>query len=180
MTTDMICGIIELPQERKIIMKAIVYESNTGFTERYAKILSEKTGVPAYSLSQAKKQVEKGEEIVFLGWVFANKISGFDKARKRWNVAAVGAVGMNPCSDQNTQIVRDANKPECPLFYMWGGLDNSKLKGLNKMMLGMVRDSLIKENKPEYADAIKVFREGGDFVSEEYLEEFIAFMLMKM
>ncbi len=161
-------------------MKAIVYVSDTGFTERYAKILSEKTGVPAYPLKEAKKQVAKGEEIVFLGWVFANKIQGFDKARKLWNIAAVGAVGMNPLSDKNTEIVRDANKPECPLFYMWGGLDNSKLKGMNKFMLGLVRDSLEKENKPEYADAIKVFREGGDFVSEEYLQELIAFMLMKL
>lgn len=160
-------------------MTAIIYESNTGFTERYAKILSDKTGVPAYSLSAAKKQVAKGEEVVFLGWVFANKISGFDKARKLWNVAAVGAVGMNPRSEENTKIVTEANKPECPLFYMWGGLDNSKLKGINKLMLGIVRDSLIKENKPEYADAIRVFKEGGDFVSEEYLAELITFMLMK-
>ncbi len=161
-------------------MTAIIYESNTGFTERYAKILSDKTGVPAYALADAKKQVAKGEEVVFLGWVFANKIQGFDKARKLWNVAAAGAVGMNPRSEENTKIVREANKAECPLFYMWGGLDNSKLKGINKMMLGIVRDSLIKENKPEYADAIKVFKEGGDFVSEEYLEELIAFMLMKL
>lgn len=170
----------QISHERKIIMKAIVYESNTGFTERYAKILSEKTGVPAYPLAEAKKQVAKGEEIVFLGWVFANKIQGLEKAKKLWNVAAAGAVGMNPRSDENTKIVREANKLEIPLFYMWGGLDNSKLKGINKMMLGLVRDSLIKENKPEYADAIKVFKEGGDFVSEEYLQELIAFMLMKI
>ncbi len=161
-------------------MTAIVYESETGFTEHYAKLLSEKTGVPAYRLKEAKKSVPKGEEVVFLGWVFANKISGYDKARKLWNVAAVGAVGMNPRSEENTKILRETNKPECPLCYMWGGLDNSKLKGINKMMLGLVRDSLIKENKPEYADAIEVFRNGGDFVSEEYLEELIALVLMKL
>ncbi len=161
-------------------MKAIIYQSETGFTERYAKILSEKTGVAAYPLSEAKKKVAKGEEIVFLGWVFANKISGFDKARKLWNVAAVAAVGMNPRTEANTRIVKEANKPECPMYYLWGGLDNSKLKGINKMMLGLVRDSLIKENKPEYADAIKVFKNGGDFVAEEYLDELLAFMLMKL
>ncbi|MBQ8170992.1 MAG: flavodoxin domain-containing protein [Oscillospiraceae bacterium] len=161
-------------------MTAIVYESNTGFTERYAKILSEKTGVPVYPLNEAKKKIPKGEDIVFLGWVFANKIKGLDKAVKLWKISAVGAVGMNPRSDKNTEILREANKPECPLFYMWGGLDNSKLKGMNKFMLNLVRDSLEKENKPEYADAIKVFREGGDFVSEEYLQELVAFILMKM
>ena len=161
-------------------MKAIVYESNTGFTERYAKTLSEKTGIPAYTLKEAKKAVPKDSEIVFLGWVFANKIQGYDKAKKQWKIEALAAVGMNPPSDKNTEIVKDANKPECPMFYLPGGLDNSKLGGMHKMMLSMVRKSLEKENKPEYADVIKMFNEGGDFFSEEYLEGMLAFMLMKI
>ncbi len=160
-------------------MKAIIYESNTGFTERYAKTLSEKTGVPAYTLKEAKKAVPKDSEVVFLGWVFANKIQGFDKAKKQWRVEALAAVGMNPLSDKNTEIVKDANKPECPMFYLPGGLNNDKLGGMHKMMLSMVRKSLEKENKPEYADVIKMFNEGGDFFSEEYLEGLLALMLMK-
>ncbi len=160
-------------------MKAIVYESNTGFTERYAKAISEKTGISAYTFNEAKKRVEKGSEIVYLGWVFANKIQGFDKAKKQWRVEALAAVGMNPPSDKNNEIVKDANKPECPMFYLPGGLDNSKLGGMHKMMLSMVRKSLEKENKPEYADAIKMFKEGGDFFSEEYLEGLLALILMK-
>lgn len=161
-------------------MKAIIYESNTGFTERYAKLLSSKLDIPAYTIAQGKKAVEKGAEVIFMGWVFANKINGLDKAKKQWSVIAAAAVGMNPKTDENTEIVRKANKLEIPLFYLWGGLDNTKLKGINKMMLGMVRDSLIKENKPEYADAIEVFKNGGDFVSEENLTELVAYALTKM
>lgn len=160
-------------------MTAIVYESNTGFTERYARTLSEKTGVPAYTLKEAKKAVVKDSEVVFLGWVFANKIQGFDKAKKQWRVEALAAVGMNPLSDKNTEIVKEANKPDCPMFYLPGGLDNSKLGGMHKMMLSMVRKSLEKENKPEYADVIRMFNEGGDFFSEEYLEGLLALMLLK-
>ncbi len=155
----------------------IVYESNTGFTERYAKALAEKTGVEALPLDKAKKSVAKGSEVVFLGWVFANKISGLDKARKLWTVKALGAVGMNPPSEKNTEIVREANKAECPLFYLAGGLDNAKLKGMHKMMLAMVRKSLEQENKPEYKDAIEMFRNGGDWFSEEYLTGLVTFML---
>lgn len=158
-------------------MKAIIYESNTGFTERYARMLSEKTGLPAYTVAEGKKQVEKGADIIFMGWVFANKISGLAKAEKLWNIRAAAAVGMNPYTEKNNEIVRTANKLDKPFFYLWGGLDNNKLKGINKMMLGMVRDSLIRENKPEYADAIKVFKEGGDFVSEENLSDLIVFTL---
>ena len=34
-------------------MKAIVYTSQTGHTQRYAQMLAERTGVPAYSLKEA-------------------------------------------------------------------------------------------------------------------------------
>ncbi|MBE6901239.1 MAG: flavodoxin domain-containing protein [Ruminococcaceae bacterium] len=158
----------------------IVYESNTGFTERYAKTLSEKTGIEALPLKSAKKAVPKGNDVVFLGWVFANKINGLDKARKLWNVIALAAVGMNPPTEQNNKALMDANKPECPFFYLAGGLDNSKLKGMHKMMLNMVRQSLEKENKPEYKDAIEMFKNGGDWFSEEYLSDLITLILAKL
>ncbi|MGN0688503.1 MAG: hypothetical protein ACI4KA_10390 [Oscillospiraceae bacterium] len=158
----------------------IVYESNTGFAERYAKTLAAKTGLQALPLSKAKGSVAKGSDIVFIGWVFANTISGLDKARKLWNITALAAVGMNPLSEKNTEILKEANKPECPFFYLPGGLDNSKLKGMHKMMLNMVCRSLEKENKPEYKDTIEAFKNGSDLYSEEYLEELITLLMMKM
>ena len=39
---------------------AIVYTSNTGFTARYAALLSEETGLPAYSIKDAGKNLAKG------------------------------------------------------------------------------------------------------------------------
>ena len=44
-------------------MKAIVYTSQTGHTQRYAQMLAERTGVPAYSLKEAGKSLRRGEEI---------------------------------------------------------------------------------------------------------------------
>lgn len=35
---------------------AIVYTSNTGFTEQYARLLGEKTGLPVYPLSEAERK----------------------------------------------------------------------------------------------------------------------------
>ena len=43
-------------------MKAIVYTSQTGHTQRYAQMLAERTGVPAYSLKEAGKSLRRGEE----------------------------------------------------------------------------------------------------------------------
>lgn len=46
-------------------MNTIIYTTNTGSTERYAKLLSQETGLPAYSLAEAKKKVRSGAEIIF-------------------------------------------------------------------------------------------------------------------
>lgn len=41
-------------------MNAIIYTTNTGSTEHYAKLLAQKTGLPVYSLAEAKKRVFAG------------------------------------------------------------------------------------------------------------------------
>ena len=38
-------------------MKAIVYTSHTGHTQRYAQLLAERTGVPAYSMKEAREKL---------------------------------------------------------------------------------------------------------------------------
>ena len=43
-------------------MNAMIYTTNTGSTERYARLLAQKTGLPAYSLAEAKKRVFAGAE----------------------------------------------------------------------------------------------------------------------
>jgi len=40
------------------MIKAIVYESNTGFTQKYAELLAEKTGLPVYSHKNLKHKLE--------------------------------------------------------------------------------------------------------------------------
>lgn len=159
-------------------MDAVIYESNTGSTERYARILAEKLGKPAYSAKEAAAKVAKGADIIYIGWVMANQICGLKKAVRRWNVKAAGAVGLYPMSETNTNILIAKNKPDFPLFYLRGGLDYSKLKGMKKKLILMIRDNLARENDPENAELIKVLTDGGDFVSEENLTALLAFGLM--
>ena len=52
-------------------MDAIIYTTNTGSTGQYAKLLAQETGLPAYSLAEAKKRVFAGAEVVYLGWIMA-------------------------------------------------------------------------------------------------------------
>ena len=49
-------------------MDAIIYTTNTGSTEQYAKLLAQETGLPVYSFAEAKKQVFSKAKIIYLGF----------------------------------------------------------------------------------------------------------------
>lgn len=160
-------------------MKAVIYESNAGSTRHYAEILAEKLGLEAYSLKEAKKAVPRGEECVFLGWIFANKIQGLPKARRLWKPVCTAAVGMNPESGKYLQILQKSNKTDdLPLFYIRGALDYSKLKWLQKKLLQTIRIDLEKQKKPGTEEMTAILRDGCDFVSEDNLAEILAYMMM--
>lgn len=64
------------------MIKAIVYKSNTGHTEQYAHLLSDKLNIPCYSLREANRKLKKDDGIIYLGWLFAGKVKGLKKASK--------------------------------------------------------------------------------------------------
>ena len=68
------------------MIKAIVYKSNTGHTMEYAKMLSKKLNIPYFTINEAKNNLKNKEEIVYLGWVCATKISGLGKVRKKYDI----------------------------------------------------------------------------------------------
>lgn len=90
-------------------MDAIIYTTNTGSTGQYAKLLAQETGLPAYSLAEAKKRVFAGAEVVYLGWIMAGSVKGCAGAAKRYQVCAVCGVGMGQTGTQ-TDSVRKSQK----------------------------------------------------------------------
>lgn len=156
----------------------IVYNSNAGHSERYAHMLGEKLKIDAIPYSEIKK-VDINEEVIYIGWVFASKITKLEEVQKKYNVICAIAVGMNFKSDDNTQIVIETNKINIPFFYLQGGLEYSKLKGIKKFIMKMVSESVIKENKEENKELIEIFKNGGDFVKEENLDEIITYFRNK-
>ncbi len=161
------------------MIKAIVYKSNTGHTLRYAKMLKEKLNIPCYSIKEAKTCLSSKEEIVYLGWVCANKICGLSKATKKYNVKCCGAVGAYPESEEYIKGLKNFNKVTMPFFYLHGGIDFSKLKGIQKSIVKMVGKMLEKENKPENEEIYKIFNDGADFVEEKNLDNMLKYILDK-
>ena len=160
-------------------MKAIVYESNTGFTQKYALMLSEKTGLPAYLLENAKSELHKGDEIFFLGWVCAGKISGYAKAAKIYSVKGTAAVGIMFPDETTIPQLRENNKiNDLPLFFLRGGVAPEKLSAIKRKIMNMIANTVEKagpKNEGE-RELIDVLRIGGDYVRPENLNEIVAFI----
>ena len=160
-------------------VSAIVYTSGTGFTRRYAKLLSRAAALPAYDLEDRDSLPEDGVKILYLGWLRAGSIVGLSKVRRRWRVKSVCAVGMAPDNDLKT--LAEHNGVDVPLFYAQGGYAPEKLKGANKLAMAVVTKLIAKAQAkqaktPEEAEQVALFRTGCDFVNEANLAPVLAWL----
>ena len=63
------------------MIEAIIYESNTGFTEKYAQMLSKKLNLPSCPAGKMKKTFSPGIEVIYMGWICDKRIRGLEKLR---------------------------------------------------------------------------------------------------
>ena len=64
-------------------MDAIIYTTNTGSAERYARLLAQETGLTVYSFAEAKKQVFSKAKIIYLGWIMAGSVKGYAELSRK-------------------------------------------------------------------------------------------------
>ena len=154
--------------------ETVVYVSETGFTERYARMLAERLGTRALPRDEAVKNLGKGDAVVFCGRVRAERVCGLAKAARRFDVVCVCAVGATaPEGGKYAERLAAVNRVCVPLFYLRGGLDYRRM--------GKAKGFLLKKLVPKVmgvgadGETRKMFAEGGDFVSEENLADVIAF-----
>ena len=157
-------------------MNAIIYTTNTGSTERYAKLLAQKTGLPAYSLAEAKKQVFAGAEVIYLGWIMAGLVKGYAEAAKRYRVRAVCGVGIGQTGTQTDSVRKKSAVPaDIPLFTLQGNFDVKKLHGIYRPMMEIMVKTAGKglaeksDRTPEEDDMLDMMRCGGERIKAENL-----------
>ena len=160
---------------------AIVYTSNTGFTAQYASLLGGETGLPVYSLEDALKSLPQSSPIVYLGWLTAGKVQGYDKVVTKFNLQALCAVGMAKCGSQMEDVKKSNNLPQgLPLFTLQGGFDLKKLRGVYKLMMLVMSKTVAKklaakpDRTPDEEDMLDLFQNGGNRVSLENLRPVLA------
>lgn len=161
------------------MIKAIVYTSNTGTTEEYAQLISQKTGLPYYSLFTAKTKLAAGSEIIYLGWIMAGKIKEFNAAQKLFKIVAMCGVGMAKTGTQDDDVIK-ANKfdSNVAIFTLQGGFNIKKLTGVYRFMMNtmsrtvskrLARKAVLTDEDKEMLD---MMQHGGNYVSEDNLKSF--------
>ena len=78
------------------MIQAIVYTSKTGYTQRYAQLLAERTGVPAYSAKEARGKLRPKAEIFYMGWLLAGTGQGIQSALGRYTIRGAAIRGSPP------------------------------------------------------------------------------------
>lgn len=160
-------------------IKAIIYTSNTGYTRKYAQMLALKTGLEAFELGKVPGKIAKGAPVIYMGWLKAGRLMGLEKAAKEYTLAAVCAVGLGAQNSMQAAGVQRIYKLQVPVFYLQGGFDMEKLKGMNRfLMYGTIKLQLPalekkKDRTPEEEDRLQFFKKGGDKVSEKNLDSIL-------
>ena len=149
---------------------AIVYTSNTGFTRAYAALLGEATGLPVYDMGRDGPVA--GAPVLYLGWLRAGGVVGLKKAARRWKVLGYCGVGMGPAGGQDKELAKQL--PGTPCFYLRGGYDGKRLKGIDRVMMSVMERVVAKQagKNPteENAQMLQAVKQGADWVSRAQLE----------
>lgn len=160
-------------------MATIIYCSNSGSAKRYAELLSEKTSFACVDISK-RTSVSSEEEIIFIGWILAGTIQGLKEARESFrNIKAVCGVGMMK-GEKNASEVKEKNALTEPYFFLTGDFDINKLKGMYKMMMGMMM-KMMKSKAKESSDGkgeemIKLLENGILGFDEKELDAVVLFL----
>ncbi len=151
---------------------AILYTSHTGFTARYASMLARMSRIPAYDTNDIREHLPKGTAVIYLGWVCAGKIKGLGRARRQYDVRAVCAVGMAPEEGETMAHIRKENRlEEMPFFYLRGGYDHQKVKGIYRLMMNAMGKAMEKKAAQDARARLllETMKKGANWVAPEAL-----------
>lgn len=169
-------------------MKTIViYNSQTGFTKRYAEWIAEKTGADCYELSEAKKKsMDNYDAIIYGGWACAggiSKLSWFKGNINKWDGKKLIAfcVGGSPFGSPQIEPALKKNfdadeMKRVNVFYCPGGFNYEKMPTTSKIMMKMFIKALkAKKNKTEEVEVmIKMISSSYDISDIKYIDPILA------
>lgn len=165
-------------------MKTIViYNSQTGFTKRYAKWLAEAAKADCIELTAAKKKdLTAYDAIIFGSWACAgsiSKIRWFKGNIDKWSdkMLIVFCVGASPIDNPEieaalNQTFNESERKKVKAFYCPGGFNYEKMSVPSKLMMKMFLKTLNakKDKTEEEQTMIKMISSSYDISDKRYIE----------
>ncbi|MDE7312936.1 MAG: flavodoxin domain-containing protein [Eubacterium sp.] len=161
----------------------VIYNSQTGFTKRYARWIAQEAGADCLALSDAKKKnLAAYEAIIFGGWACAggiSKIRWFKSRMDQWTgkKLIVFCVGASPIDSPEVepalkQNFTGAERKKVNLFYCPGGLRYEKMPAASRLMMKMFVKTLKakKEKTKEERQMIKMISSSYDISDKKYID----------
>ncbi len=157
-------------------MKAVVYSSQTGFTEKYASWIGNRTGLPVYSIRESGKHLRKGDPVIFASHLSTRKLTDLRDVMHVFDVRYILSVGINRPDPKTASYLRAEQgiPDQIPYLMLYGGIERQKIRGMRRMMLTAMIRSLEKDRDRDREDdnMLELLMNGGDWTSEDQLEPF--------
>ncbi len=159
----------------------IVYNSKTGFTERYAQWIAEETGGTLLSYKKCSDAPIAPDDLVIFGSrLHAGKIEHFDKIKRRFTSRlAVFAVGGVPgdVADALEKIwagnFTEEERARIPHFYMQGGINYEKMGYIDRTMMKTAAKFMSRQQDKGFASMIQ---NSYDISSREYIRPLVDYV----
>ena len=160
----------------------VIYNSQTGFTKRYAKWIAKAAGADCFALADAKKKsLAAYEAIIFGSWACAgsiSKLNWFKSNINKWADKKLIAfcVGASPIDSPDIeqalkQYFKEPELKKASVYYCPGGLNYEKMSASSKLMMKMFIKMLkAKKDKTEAEqEMIKMISASYDLSDRKYI-----------
>lgn len=167
----------------RLLKTIVIYNSQTGFTKRYAQWIAEAASADCLEFSEAKKKnLDAYEAIIFGGWACAGGISKskwFKSNLDKWTgkKLIVFCVGGSPIDSPDIEPAlkrnfNDSERKKVNVFYCPGGFNYEKMSASSKLMMKFFIKTLKgKRNKTKAEEEmIKMISSSYDISDKKYIE----------
>ena len=171
----------------------VIYNSQTGFTKRYAEWIAEAVGGDCLELKKAQKiNMDVYDAIVFGGWACAgsiSKLSWFKGNIEKWRDKKLIAfcVGASPLESPEIEPALmknfdEAEREKVNVFYCPGGFNYEKMSASSKLMMKLFIKALkAKKDKTEEDEVmIRMISSSYDISDKKYIEPILECLQKRM
>lgn len=165
----------------------ILYNSKTGFTQRYAELIGKDLGCPALPLGDAPSDLSRYGAVVFGSRLHAGVFDGWKKAQKLLQSRGarklvVFATGAMPNEAEDTiQKVWEQNltaqeRDAIPHFYLQAGLCYERMGGADRAMMKFAAWAMgrKKAKTPEDEAFQSAIRQSYDISDPKYIQPLVS------